>query len=51
MVWLNLKAKQKRDLSDHGYSTLGFLQAGSGKMELQGGNAGLNKEVARYGYT
>lgn len=35
VVWLNLNAKQERCLIDDGQTLLGFLQVGSGEMELE----------------
>lgn len=50
MVWLNLKAKQQRDLVDHGHSSLGVLPVWSAETKVEKENAGLKKHVSRFGF-
>lgn len=51
MVWLNSNAKQTRYLNDHGDTFLGILPVDKGEVEREGGDAGLEKDVFRYGFT
>lgn len=51
MVWLNLKAERRRYSTDHGNTLLGFLPARSEELNIQGENAGVEKDVSQYGCT
>lgn len=51
VVFLNLNAKQRKCVNDHGHTLLGFLLDGSEKMETEGKDAALKKKVSRYEFT
>lgn len=51
VVLLNLNAKQRRYLVDHGHTLFGFFPIQSEEMEIRGEKAGPRKAVPRYGFT
>lgn len=49
-VRLNLNAKQRRYLTDHEHTLLSLLPVWSEDMEIEGGDAELEKNVLRYAF-
>lgn len=45
VVRLNFNAKQRTYFIDNGHTSLRFLLVGNGKMEIEGKDAGLDKEL------
>lgn len=43
VVWLNLIAKRRKYLVDHGHTSPGFLRTGSGRIEIDERDDGLQK--------
>lgn len=51
VVWLKLKSKERRYLTDREHNLLGYLPVESGEMTIERGQAGLGKDVSQYGFT
>lgn len=51
LLYLNLNAKQRKYLRDHGETLLGFFLAGSGEMQIERGNGRLQKSLSRSDFT
>lgn len=51
VVWLNSNPTQRMYLTDQRHILLSFFLVGNGRMGIEAGKAGLEKDVSPYGFT